>query len=202
MQDKSRRERKKEATERNIIDVAMTLFRTQGFTNTTMELIAAQADVAKATLYKYFPIKEAIIAAYWRQNVQQKKDVLPQLFASFSDTPQRLTAVFLSAASIFQREPEFARIQFTYQFQMIGQHPESQNSRSGFEGFLTHVLTAGQTLGDVRADISATTMASQLLLLFTSTCLVWFSTTDTAPLEDQLSQTITLFIQGARYDQH
>lgn len=202
MQNKSRRERKKEATERNIINVAMTLFRTHGFANTTMELIAAQADVAKATLYKYFPLKEAIIAGYWQQNVQQKKDVLPQLFSAFSDTQQRLTAVFLSAAEIFQREPDFARIQFAYQFQMIGQHPEEQNSRSGFEDFLTQVLTAGQTSGDVRTDITAASMASQLLLLFTSTCLVWFSTPNTPPLEEQLKQTITLFLEGARYDQH
>lgn len=200
MLEMSRRERKKEATRLSIVQIAMDLFRAQGFTNTSMELIASKADIAKATLYKYFPVKEAIIAAYWKSNVQQKSDLIPQLLTSFATTKERLSAVFLSAAATFQQEPEFARIQFSYQFQEIGRNPESQQTRSGFERFLEEILNRGQELGDIRSDISASDMASQLLFLFTSTCLFWFSSPNSFLLEKRLNQTVTIFIEGALHD--
>ena len=67
--DISRRERKKEALRLQIVQTAMALFRAQGFAQTRMEKIADESDIAKATLYKYFPVKEAIIAAYWKDKV-------------------------------------------------------------------------------------------------------------------------------------
>ncbi len=194
----NRRERKKEATLLHIIEEAMTLFRENSFDSTTMEQIASKADISKATLYKYFPAKEAIIAGYWKTSVQQKSDVIPQLLASFTNTKQRLSAVFLSAAATFKSEPEFARIQFSYQFHEIGNNPMNKQTRSGFEGFLEEVLNSGQELGDIRKDLPASDMASQLLFLFTSTCLLWFTNPELFPFEKRLNQTVTLFIEGAQ----
>lgn len=195
----NRRERKKEETRLHIIEEAMQLFREQGFDSTTMEQIASKADIAKATLYKYFPVKEAIIAGYWKVSVKQKDDLIPQLLASVPDTKGRLSAVFLSAAATFKSEPEFARIQFSYQFKEIGSTPSNGQTRSGFEGFLEKLLKQGQELGDIRGDISAAVMAYQLLFLFTSTCLFWFSNPKIFPLEERLNQTINMFIQGAKH---
>ncbi len=196
--DMSRRERKKEATRLHIIEEAMRLFRAQGFDGTTMEQIAAEADVSKATLYKYFPLKEAIVAGYWKSSVDQKSDLLPQLLASVPDTKGRILAVFLSAASTFKSEPEFARIQFKYQFQRMGEQLLDKSERSGFEGFLERLLQEGQKQGDIRGDIPACEMASHLLFLFTSTCLFWFSDPDMFPLERRLNQIVDIFIEGAQ----
>ena len=59
-----RMERKKRDLRQKIINVAMKLFEQQGFSNTTMEQIAEAADVARKTLYNYFPEKEAIANEY------------------------------------------------------------------------------------------------------------------------------------------
>jgi len=194
----NRRERKKEQTRLHIIEEAMKLFRKQGFDSVSMEHIASTADIAKATLYKYFPVKEAIIAGYWKNRVKQKNDLIPKLLSAVPDTKGRLSTVFLSAAANFKSEPEFARIQFRYQFQEIGKAPSSGETRSGFEGFLEELLKQGQNMGDIREDISAADMASHLLFLFTSTCLFWFSNPDVFPLEKRLNQTVDIFIEGAQ----
>ncbi len=195
----NRRERKKERTRLDIIEKAMQLFREQGFDSVAMEKIASEADISKATLYKYFPVKEAIIADYWKASVQQKNDLIPKLLASIPDTKGRLCAVFLSAAATFKKEPEFACIQFRYQFQKIGGNPLGGQTRSGFEGFLEELLKQGQALGDMRNDIPASDMARHLLFLFTSTCLFWFTSPDLFPLEERLNQTIEIFIEGAQH---
>ena len=61
------RERKRLARHETIVDAAMTLFQEKGYEQTTMEEIAAEADVSAPTLYRYFPKKtELLIALFWR----------------------------------------------------------------------------------------------------------------------------------------
>lgn len=52
------RELKAERARQRILDVAQDLFIDQGFTATTMEQIAEQAEVGTTTLYRYFPSKD------------------------------------------------------------------------------------------------------------------------------------------------
>jgi AcrR family transcriptional regulator len=62
--------RKRKRQERNdiIIDAAMDLFQAHGYEQTTMEEIAARADISPPTLYRYFPRKtELLIALFWKE---------------------------------------------------------------------------------------------------------------------------------------
>ncbi len=60
-QDLSRRERKKRETRDRILSVAREMLATLGFEATTLEQIAEEADVSKATFYNYFPNKDALL---------------------------------------------------------------------------------------------------------------------------------------------
>jgi AcrR family transcriptional regulator len=64
-----RRERKRERTASHLSATAFSLFEAQGYDAVSMEQIAAEADVAKATLYSYFPVKEALIAHRFREDL-------------------------------------------------------------------------------------------------------------------------------------
>jgi len=55
------RERKKAATRAAIQEHAMRLFLTHGFEETTVEMIAAAADVSQMTCFRHFPTKEAMV---------------------------------------------------------------------------------------------------------------------------------------------
>ncbi|GAA4180595.1 TetR/AcrR family transcriptional regulator [Streptosporangium oxazolinicum] len=55
------RERKKEQTQRRIAAVALRLFDERGFDAVTVNEIAEAAEVAKVTLFKYFPTKESLV---------------------------------------------------------------------------------------------------------------------------------------------
>ncbi|MFI8849905.1 TetR family transcriptional regulator [Streptomyces sp. NPDC053499] len=55
------RDRKKEQTRQRIAAVALRLFSERGFDNVTVNEIAEAAEVAKATLFAYFPTKESLV---------------------------------------------------------------------------------------------------------------------------------------------
>jgi AcrR family transcriptional regulator len=58
------REVKRERTRRLIADKAFELFSDHGFGRTTVEQIAAAAEVGPSTLYRYYPTKEALVLEF------------------------------------------------------------------------------------------------------------------------------------------
>lgn len=56
-----RRERKKAATRRTIVDAATELFLARGFDDVSVREIADQADVSPTTVFAHFPQKEALL---------------------------------------------------------------------------------------------------------------------------------------------
>ncbi len=59
-----RRERKRRETRERIANAAMTLFLQRGFEATTVDDIAAAADISKRSFFDYFPTKEEVISAW------------------------------------------------------------------------------------------------------------------------------------------
>ena len=64
-----RRERKRQRMASHLSATAFELFETHGYETVSMEQIAEAADVAKATLYNYFPVKEALIGHRFREDM-------------------------------------------------------------------------------------------------------------------------------------
>jgi AcrR family transcriptional regulator len=72
--------KKSDATRARILDVALTRFRKQGVTATTMRDIADDAGLSPGAAYYYFPSKESILLAYYTQKEAEHHALaLPQL---------------------------------------------------------------------------------------------------------------------------
>jgi AcrR family transcriptional regulator len=78
------RERKKARTRASLREHALRLFREQGYQATTIEQIAAAAEVSPSTFFRYFPTKEDLI-------LQDDMDV--RMLEAFSRQPVGLAPV-------------------------------------------------------------------------------------------------------------
>jgi AcrR family transcriptional regulator len=66
-----RRETKKEATKRKILEVSLHLFQKVGFGRTTMRDVAKKAGIALGTTYNYFPTKEHIALYFFERALEE-----------------------------------------------------------------------------------------------------------------------------------
>lgn len=75
-----RRERKKAATRRAIADAALRLFLERGYDDVGIREIAEAADVSTTTLFKHFPVKEALV-------FDEEADLEARLIAAVRERP-------------------------------------------------------------------------------------------------------------------
>lgn len=78
----------------HILAVAAAIFAADGFGATSMSTIAAALGGSKATLYKYFPSKEALFSAVMQHRCTQVLAPLRELRASADDDLESLLARF------------------------------------------------------------------------------------------------------------
>jgi AcrR family transcriptional regulator len=89
-------------TRSRILDAAMELFRRQGFEETTMREIAAEAGVATGAAYYYFDSKDAIALAFYDQSQQELQPLIDQAVAGGKHLKERLTALLEAKLKYFE----------------------------------------------------------------------------------------------------
>jgi TetR/AcrR family transcriptional regulator, mexJK operon transcriptional repressor len=90
---------------------AWNLFLDQGFSATSMDAIAKVAGVSKATLYAYFPSKEALFASLIVAECESLQDDLPvpKLSAGLSEALREFAKQYLTSF-IHRKDVAFVRI--------------------------------------------------------------------------------------------
>jgi AcrR family transcriptional regulator len=79
-----------EDTATRILSSALELFRTQGFDSATMRDIAAHAGVATGAAYYYYPSKDAIVMAMYRQACDEMQPQIQSALQGISGLEARL----------------------------------------------------------------------------------------------------------------
>jgi len=191
------RERKKQAVRSTIIKVAMGLFATNGYHQTSMEGIADRSDVSKATLYKYFPVKEAIIAAHWQQDIKNSQQQFQQIIRDYADTRSRLEAAYSLIMTRIMQNRQAYEIYISYRLQHITKPELNKELRSGIAEILTVIIAAGQQLGEIRNDIPFEILLGNLEMLSVIQALVWLRFPQQFSIETTSKIFTDLFLNGA-----
>ncbi len=98
---------KAEATRDRIVDVALDLFRRQGFEQTTMREIAAKAGVSLGSAYYYFESKEDLVMAFYERAMEAMAPRIEAALKSAVKFEKRLEAILAVKFSYFQPNRAF-----------------------------------------------------------------------------------------------
>lgn len=135
------RERKKRDRRRRIEDVAIELFERQGFDATTIEQVAAAADIAPRTFFSYFDTKDDVVLADYADRLGR---ILHELDQRPTDEPvwSALRGSFAAVASDYEAEADRLARRFGIMAATPSVQARSLQLQAGWENTLTaHLAT-------------------------------------------------------------
>jgi AcrR family transcriptional regulator len=196
-QPASRVERKKEETTNKIITTAVALFNQQGIQATSMEQIAAAVDIARGTLYNYFPSREAIINAYLQRSFQQRNpDRLEQLRA-LPDTHARLTAVLNMLVAGVRANKEIFEAYMVYRMQQVISFRPVEGESSGLQSLVSEIIALGRQTGDLRADLPDDLLAGLFEYALIAAIKPFYLAPESYDAQAAIQRSVDMFLHGA-----
>lgn len=189
-------ERKKKEVREKIIAVAGDLFQLQGFENTTMDQIAAEAVVARKTLYNYFPVKEAIADEYVRSISKDKAGQMSRILAKLPDTRSRLIAAICNPYDWVEMNPELCRIVIMYRMKRLLQKTDQELEATGTQNLINDVLRMGRETGELGPDMPIKLVFNYIDILRSAAVLDWLNGNTQLELRKQIIRLVDLVLYG------
>ena len=199
-----RRERKKEETKRKIFQAATKLFADKGFDATTVDEIAAAADVSKGTFFNYFPKKEAIIRFLFDEWTDIAEGIVHDRSRS---AEERMIDLFVSGAASFGETPQLARPVARYVLQeMLSPAPDMVETHKHQHALFDAVWLQGVESGEFRSDIDLVWARAVFGSMYVGALSWWVGAADcevrpdpmNLPLTDVIRTTMRMVLDGLR----
>lgn len=140
---------KQSARRQRVLEAAMRLAREGGYDAVQMRDVAARADVALGTLYRYFPSKNQLLVAAlgeWARELQQRIAARPARGGSPAD---RVVEVLGRAVKALEREPRLTQAFLTALTSLSNDEPAGLAYARGVYGTLSEIITSAMDHGDV-----------------------------------------------------
>jgi len=169
-----RRERNKREKRARIVAAAGALFSRRGFASTTTDEIAARAGVGAGTVFLYFPSKDDLLVAIFREQMDAVVE------AAFASLPRRGTLldeivhVYGAMIEFHERDPVLARA-FVKELLFVSE----QNRASVFEFIdrlderIAERIALRQARGDLDDAVRASLVAENCFALFIARLQKW-----------------------------
>lgn len=188
------RARKKQRTRQTIERVALELFEATGFDATTIDTIAAGADIAPRTFFHYFPSKEDVVLADYATR-------LDQIVAALTDSPpgqppwSALRAAFLAVGADYEAE----RSHLLRRFRIIQSTPSvaarNLQLQASWEDAVTDAVS--DWLGvDANSDIRPRLIAGAALAAMRASLRRWLTGDGDSRLPDHIVYCFDLMEAG------
>jgi AcrR family transcriptional regulator len=181
------------STDEKILDAALELVAAYGARRTSVDQIAARAGVARATVFRRFGSKDAIVERLFMRDVRRFLTLISEMTADAPDAATSVVEAFVAAVRAATSHPLIQRLA------RVEPHVLIEALRSGDpsplelgRSFVAERIRAGQRRGVVVPELNAGEIADVLVRLALSYALM---PGDVVDVEDE--QALRAFAQSA-----
>ena len=191
-------EDKKQALQGKIVSETARLIADKGYELVTMEGVAKSCGITKRTLYKYFPVKEAIVAQYIQNTLssmhQDRIDKMAKM-----DSFEAMTAYYLQGLMEgVMRQPLMFEYYLKY---LMGNLVVSQmhaSPKSHVEDPLAFILKRGYEEEKINEALPYKLIKDLFLFTFVELTKNYYEAPEQFQLEDHLNVCMMIFVNGVR----
>ena len=189
------RDRKKERTREALFDAAMVLFSERGFAGTTVDDLAAEAQVSRRTFFRYFPEKEAVVFPWDGERLTRFEAILGE--ASADEEPfDSIRRALLALADEYMDKAKDMLVQH----QLIESAPQLLAYERKLDRRWEEALAAalGRGAHGAKQEREARILAGAMMGAIRATLAEWFAGGARADLAEMGQQALDLIEHGAR----
>jgi AcrR family transcriptional regulator len=170
-----RRERKREQTKQGLINAAIDLFIAKGYDETTIDDIAAAADVAKVTFYYYFKSKEEIVLAIKENGAEELLGRMEKLFLEGVSASEILRALFGEVGHWTEKNWQLLKVFAAQKFGSMvkGETCAEEVKAAPIILLIERIISYGQKSGQFRKETDASEMAHFVMWALTHEQFTW-----------------------------
>ena len=194
----SRREQNRQAQRERILDAARSLFASRGFDAVTMNDVAAEAGVVRATVFNHFGSKRALVEAITASVFGYYAEMLDRALADESSpTPALVRALFEHMGAGVEQFHAFYREVFREVMKIqVGLEEGSLAARAadGTRERLVRLLARGQQRGELSRDFDAADLECAMSSLANGTIDRWLYDDATASLRERMRRAAEIFL--------
>lgn len=185
-----RRERRSRELRTRIYETARALFLAQGFDATTVNQIAAAADIAPATFFNHFQSKAAILQAMTDEVSEHLETLVNEQLERSGTTQERVAEFARRVGEEIRGAHNLAHDVLLGLMQVGVRSGEIAPHTSGAFAPFAEMMEEGQARGQVRTDLDPQFLAELVVGALNAAITRWLSDPE-YPLSERLQQTAT-----------
>lgn len=144
--------RKRMAIEAEILRAAADMFSERGYQATTLDEIAAQAGIGRASFYSYFPNKEELLRRIYNQVISSTQAALGRIAAEDLPTPDKLRRIIRYQIGYLADHKPLVQVFFSELVNLPREMARSvAHANRAFRQVIEHVVADGVQKGELIA---------------------------------------------------
>ena len=201
----ARREEKKQAQRRAILDTTIALVRERGLDETRVQDVIAQVGISEKTFFNYFPSKQAVLEAHASETNELYAALLRNSLAQ-PDRPalERLEEIVRVQASFFSADRDLMAILATRSGVFFGATGQLRERQQDDQRLLAELFADGQRRGELDQTLDPLQLAELFTAIVLLTTLNWLDRwwPQEGDLETRLLGAFNVFIHGCVVVRH
>ena len=189
-ENEGRRARRRRELHQSILETAAELFARDGYDATTVEKIAAAADVVPATFFNHFRSKEDVLREIGQDVFARFRRLVEEQLARKVSTNERLRGFAARSAALVRRAPEMTRRVLTAVLR-TARPGEAGTELASMQADFTRLLERGREARDIPDDVDVDLVAEILVSTVVGAMTHWINFPD-YPLERRMRDTLLL----------